>query len=108
MQATHQILAEDYIRPSPLAVPILIFLVTGLGLSRNFITRGVRSGLLALLLCAFTILFFAVLIFQLTNVTFPLATTGVHLLGVVVCGVAARHWEVHHPTVPDPQMPLNL
>jgi len=102
MQATRQILSSDYLRPIPWPFCIVFFLVSGVLLSRNFITKGKRFGLLTLTIFVLIIFTLSAASFQLANICFPMATTAIYLLGIIVCGMAARNWEMGGSHVSNP------
>jgi adenylate cyclase len=108
LQATAQILNRDFIRPLPKALCIALFIISGVLLTTCFISSKYGASFISVILLISLIGIVAVVSFQWANVTFPLLTFSLHLIGVYGCGLAARHWDMRPTSPPDPQMPLNL
>lgn len=107
MTIVSQILQNDFVQPVHPLIFGIIFIVLGMTGSVFFISWGELPGLVFISSMTWALVEVSVILFRTNNLEFPLISTILLALGVILVGFAVNNWDIQVGKS-DKQLPLKL
>jgi hypothetical protein len=107
LQAERNILDQDYVRPLPPMILAALYLLVAIGGAGAVVRFGLLHAAAMLIVLASFWFESSILVFRLYNVTLPLPSFALLILGAYAMGILACFWDLE-PEEDSQQLPLNI